>query len=91
MAMIDILDFLGRLGQEALKQEAREEPQETEILDAEKLDALTWMSANQLAVIYGYGKKRKVKLADDPETYASLNWLSQSQLEAIFGREEDNK
>jgi hypothetical protein len=58
-----------------------------DILTAEKLTQLKWLSSAQLAAIYKYGKV-KVKIDDNPAAYAQLKWFTSEQLKAIFGEED---
>ena len=82
---------LEKLTRADLKKPEEQKNQGPEILTADKLRNLKWMTARQLAVIYGYGK-RQVKLADDKEAYRQLMWFDEAQLKAIFGKdpEEDD-
>lgn len=57
---------------------------DTEVLDAEQIAALGWMSTTQLKTIFA---GRKVTFATDKEALAALNWLSTSQINAILGKE----
>lgn len=66
------------------------ENSKVEILTAEKLEKLYWMSADKLALIYGNGTK-KVQLDDDPEVYDKLFWFSKDKLKAIFGDNSPKK
>lgn len=79
------LNFLSKVN-DALKKD----DEEPEILTAEKISNLKWMSTNELAAIYKYGK-RKVKIADDPRAYSELKWMTSSQLKAIFGKDDSDE
>lgn len=57
---------------------------DTEVLTAEQIEELNYMSTAQLKTIFA---GRKVTFATDKETLAALNWLSTSQINAILGRE----
>jgi len=81
-------DFLEKIDNKMREKDVPENDGPPEILTADKLQKLKWMSPRQLAAIYRYGK-RKVKLTDDPDAYGQLKWFSEGQLEAIFGKEED--
>ena len=55
-----------------------------EVLTAEQIEELNYMSTAQLKTIFA---GRKVTVATDKETLAALNWLSTSQINAILGKE----
>lgn len=57
---------------------------DTEVLTAEQIEELNYMSTAQLKTIFA---GRKVTFATDKETLAALNWLSTSQINAILGKE----
>ena len=57
---------------------------DTEVLGAEQIEELNYMSTAQLKTIFA---GRKVTFATDKETLAALNWLSTSQINAILGRD----
>ena len=57
---------------------------DTEVLTADQIDELNYMSISQLKAIF---QGRKVSFATDKETLEALNWLSTSQINAILGRE----
>ena len=71
-------------------QKPEDNPDDVDILTGEKLRELKWLSTSQLAAIYGYGKNKKAKVADNEDAYRELKWLSHSQLSAIFGRQDEN-
>ena len=78
-------EVAGKLN-EYLEKPVENKPQ---LLTANKLQELKWMSPRQLASIYQYGKI-KTHIDDDPEAFKQLKWMSPSQLEAIFGKEGFN-
>lgn len=57
---------------------------DTQVLTAEQIEELNYMSTAQLKTIFA---GRKVTFATDKETLAALNWLSTSQINAILGKE----
>ena len=70
--------------------EQTEEDNKPQVLTAEKLLQLRWMSPSQLAAIYRYGKV-KTHISDDPDAYRMLRWMTESQLQAIFGKDGMNQ
>lgn len=59
-------------------------PGETEILDAEQIQQLYYMSTPQLKALFS---GRKVAFATDKEAIAALYYLSTAQINAILGKE----
>lgn len=57
---------------------------DTEVLTADQIAELNYMSTAQLKAIF---QGRKVSFATDKETLEALNWLSTSQINAILGRD----
>ena len=57
---------------------------DTEVLTADQIAELNYMSTTQLKAIF---QGRKVSFATDKETLEALNWLSTSQINAILGRD----
>ena len=57
---------------------------DTEVLTAEQITELNYMSTAQLKTIFA---GRKVTFATDKATLAALNWLSPSQIKALLGKE----
>lgn len=85
------LDKFGRVVKEIDKvfsdsPNASGDQKDPDILTAEKLSQLKWLSASQLAAIYKYGKV-PTKIADDGAAYSQLKWFTGAQLNAIFGKE----
>ncbi len=79
-------DISRKLNEAEKKTEEEGRPQ---LLTAEKIRELKWMSPRQLAAIYQHGG-RKTHIADDPDAYRELKWMSPSQLDAIFGKDGFN-
>lgn len=59
-------------------------PGETEILDAEQIQQLYYMSTPQLKALFA---GRKVAFATDKDAIAALYYLSTAQINAILGKE----
>lgn len=59
-------------------------PGETEVLDAEQIQQLYYMSTPQLKALFS---GRKVAFATDKEAIAALYYLSTAQINAILGKE----
>lgn len=59
-------------------------PGETEILDAEQIQQLYYMSTPQLKALFA---GRKVTFATDKDAIAALYYLSTAQINAILGKE----
>lgn len=81
--MVKAIKDISATFSEYAENQTEDKPQ---LLTANKLQELKWMSPRQLASIYQYGKV-KTHIDDDPEAYKQLKWMSPSQLEAIFGKE----
>lgn len=93
MKIDDVFDIINKIFDDSkTKPIICEEPKKSditnsdhvEVLTAEKISELRWMTASQLEVIYHKGK-RKVRIADSPEAYKQLRHMTPSQLAAIFG------
>jgi len=72
------------------KFEDKEEETKTDILTANKLHELRFMSPRQLAAVYKYGAVQ-TKIVDDPDAYHELRWMTEAQLQAIFGKDGMNQ
>lgn len=55
-----------------------------DILTADDLRQLRWMSTDQLRTIFN-GRQDTVRVENSPEAYKELRWMSTDQLRAIFG------
>lgn len=65
--------------------EEKETEPKIDILTANKLHELRFMSPRQLAAVYKYGAVQ-TKIVDDPDAYHELRWMTEAQLQAIFGK-----
>lgn len=61
------------------------ETDKRELLTSDKLYQIRYMTVNQIAAIYQYGKV-PVRIADDPAAYYQLRYMTTGQLEALFGK-----
>ena len=58
-----------------------------DILTADDLRQLRWMSTDQLRAIFN-GHQDTVRVENSPEAYKELKWMSTDQLRAIFGSKD---
>lgn len=85
MKFLDSLDLIFTTSDKSFEESRKEE--NVEVLTVDVLKQLYYFSEEKLEIIYGHGKKRKVRIDNDPKAYDELYYFSEGQLEAIFGKE----
>lgn len=61
--------------------------QSKEILNADELRQLRWMSVDQLRALFK-GRQGTFRIEKSPDAYRQLRWMSTEQLKAIFGSKD---